>query len=405
MEKILIICGGIHQIPLIKKAKELGFYVINSNLYENSPAFPFADETVVLDVLDVEGNYLYAQSHQVKGIVSDQSELSVKTVAEVSERLGLQTITLQNATLFTDKYDMRDFCKKHGFSHPAYCKCSSLKEVKDYFQMTKKKSIMKPLDSFSSRGVIIVENLSNLEEIFELSRSYSRDKTSVIIEDYLEGTEFTIDALVLDGKVFNLAISEKEHFLHNQSIACTLNFSYQNSNFDYDALRNLNRKLLEKTNLSFGLTHCEYKYTNGEFVLIEMAARGGGAYIASKIVPYLSGVDNYAYYLKFAMNMPLPYNYDSMIEKAIVKNRNRVASLRFFDFDSAGKAVREIHGVEKITSCKNILHFELNFKEGDVIQKAIDDSTRCGYYIVAAENRNDLKSCIAFVENTLKIIY
>ena len=50
----MVIAGGDWQIELIKKAKQMGHYVICSNLYEDSPAFPYADACEVADVLDKE---------------------------------------------------------------------------------------------------------------------------------------------------------------------------------------------------------------------------------------------------------------------------------------------------------------------------------------------------------------
>ncbi len=52
MAKIMVIAGGDWQIELIKKAKSMGHFVICSNLYENSPAFLYADACEVSDVLD-----------------------------------------------------------------------------------------------------------------------------------------------------------------------------------------------------------------------------------------------------------------------------------------------------------------------------------------------------------------
>ena len=56
MERVLVIAGGEWQTPLVKKVKELGYEVVNSNLYENSPAFAFADFCEVADVLDKKKN-------------------------------------------------------------------------------------------------------------------------------------------------------------------------------------------------------------------------------------------------------------------------------------------------------------------------------------------------------------
>ena len=52
----MVVAGGEWQCPLVQKIKEMGYYVICTNLYENSPAFQYADIGIVVDVLDKEKN-------------------------------------------------------------------------------------------------------------------------------------------------------------------------------------------------------------------------------------------------------------------------------------------------------------------------------------------------------------
>ena len=114
MSKILVIAGGDWQIELIKKAKAMGHYVICSNLYENSPAFPYADACEVANVLDKETYLAIAQKHMPDAVISDQSDIAVPTVAYLNEQLGLRGIGTKLAALFTDKSAQREFCKEHA---------------------------------------------------------------------------------------------------------------------------------------------------------------------------------------------------------------------------------------------------------------------------------------------------
>ena len=110
-KRLLIIAGGTWQVPLIKKAKELGFEVVNSNLYEDSIGFQYADFGEVSDVKDKDKNLEIAKRYQVDGVITDQSDIAVPTVAYVATKLGLPTIGEDKAALFTDKFQMREFCK------------------------------------------------------------------------------------------------------------------------------------------------------------------------------------------------------------------------------------------------------------------------------------------------------
>ena len=84
-------------------------------------------------------------------------------------------------------------------------------------------------------------------------------------------------------------------------MAKELFFSNQNVKFDYEKLRKTNQELVLAMGMPFGLTHAEYKYMDGQYYLIEIAARGGGTKISSNIVPLMSGVDSNEALLRMAL--------------------------------------------------------------------------------------------------------
>lgn len=397
MSRIMVIAGGTWQVPLIKKAKSLGFEVVNSNLYDDSIGFEYADFGEVADVKDKSANLEIAKKYRIDGVVTDQSDIAVPTVAYVASQLQLPTIGEDKAILFTDKFKMREFCRMHGFPYPEYKLCQSSSEIIEFLDKIGK-IIIKPIDAQSSRGVHVIENADNIDELFEDARQYSRDGKSVIAERFIQGTEFTIDGIVTKKGHLSLAISQKDHFSYNESIASELFFSNKNAVYDYDLLRKTNNALIDAAGLPFGITHAEYKFEDGEFYLIEMAARGGGTKIASDIVPLMSGVDNYAYLLACVAGKD--YEDEVKVDSSLI---NRCAVLKFMDIDSKGLPVKAIHGVEQIKQNPKVINFGLEFGVGDVVGQADDDRSRVGYYIAYEESEQKLRDLMEYIEKTLKI--
>lgn len=402
MKRIMIIAGGTWQVPLIRKAKELGYEVVNSNLYEDSPGFKFSDFAEVCDVRDKKRNLEIAKKYNILGVLTDQSDIAVPTVAYVAENMGCPTIGSEMAELFTNKFRMREFCYKKGFASPEYKVCNTVEEAIDFLEKINKKVVIKPLDSQSSRGVFTVERIEELEEKFPVSQSFSSDKREVLIERYVSGKEFTIDGILFEGKHHSLAISEKAHFKYNQNIASELLFSYDSESYDYDLLRETHNRLIEQTGLLFGLTHAEYKYENGEFYLIEMAARGGGTKIASDIVPYMSGIDTYKILIDSALKNGSSTNFNFTISKRFQK---RWAILRFLDVESNGKAIVSIEGIDKIKALDGVKDFALEFSIGDIVEHAQDDRSRVGYYIACAESKEEIEIINETINKFLKISF
>ena len=144
MAKVMVIAGGDWQIELIKKVKKLGHTVICSNLYENSPAFPYSDFCEVANVLDKETNLKIAQKYNPDAIISDQSDIAVPTVAYLNEKMGLRGIGTELASLFSDKSKQRVFCKEHGISVPDFKLYSTYEEAASFFE-NYEKAIIKPI--------------------------------------------------------------------------------------------------------------------------------------------------------------------------------------------------------------------------------------------------------------------
>lgn len=399
----MVIPGAAAQIPIIKRIKELGYRVVCVNPYEDSPAFPYADDTEQYDILNVPDCILVAKKYKVCAVISDECDIAMPTVAAVSEELGLPSIGSRLARLYTNKREMRAFSKKHGFPCPAYMQCSSLKDAKEFFSsLDVPKMIMKPLDSNSSRGVYTITNQDELEEHFKQSLAFSRSEHAVLCEEFIEGTEFTIDGIMLNGKHYSLAISKKRHYEHHQNIACELYFSHFDPQFDYEQLRKQNDIYVETSELPFGFTHAEYKYNGKQFVLIEIGARGGGNYISSHVVPAMTGLDNYKLLIEHTLKEEQRDGYS--LDPAFAE---RCCVLKFFDVDAAnaGRVVREIQGEEILKNHPNVLLYRFNFEVGDVIDIAEDDSKRIGFYIAYGNTREELDTFMKKVETEVRFVF
>ena len=403
MKTIMVVAGGTWQVPLIKRIKKMGYRVVNTNLYPDSVGFQYADQNGVMNVLDKESNLNFAKENYVDAVLTEQSDIAVPTVAYIAEKIGCCGIGRDMAELFTNKYKMREFCQKNNFAFPEYCLCENVDQAIEFFRNLKKDVIIKPLDSQSSRGVFTIQTEEEMREMYPIAESYTNKGNYVLVERYIKGTEFTVDGLVLNEKHHTLAISEKSHFEYNPNIASKLFFTYQNEKFDYDCLRDTNNAIIDKAGLKNALTHAEYKFEEGKFYLIEMAARGGGTRISSDIVPYVSGVDNYKYLIEASVGVK---NQVEEIELDVKEEcKEHCAVLSFLDIESNGKQIEKIEGIEKIRAIPEVIAFEVEFSEGDIIERAQDDRSRVGFYIICAEDKKRLEEVTEIINRTFKITF
>ena len=404
---IMVLPGTVGQIPLIKRIKELGYRVAVVHPYPDAPAFKYADEKVYSDILDREAVLAAARRLGVVAVMSDECDIATPTLAYVSSQMGLPSQTEPMARLYTDKSLMRDFCRDHGLPCPDYKVCETVDEAVAFYQGLKARSaeadlkmVIKPIDANSSRGVFTIQSEEQLISLFDQSIAYSHHRHAVICEQFISGAEFSVDGIRLPQGHVCLAISEKTQFPYNKNLDNYLYFSYTNPRYDYDRLRAVNNQFVELSGLPFGFTHAEYRYENGQFYLLEIGARGGGGLLSSHVVPALTGIDNYKILIDMFVGNPVT----TVIDPQSLRN-NRVAMVKFFDTSEEGGVVKNIKGRDFLDAQPSILHWQLNFKEGDRIKRPTDGGNRIGYYIACTDGPDAMTQLEEQVDNHFVIEY
>ena len=398
-QRILVIPGSEAQVALINKIKSEGYETVCINPYSDSPGFQYSDFSVNADILDKANTLHVAKKYAVSAVISDECDIAMPVVAYVGVQMGLSTISNSDAELYTNKYRMREFCRQQGYDFPKYAKCTEISEAVEFYDALKSgKMIIKPLDSNSSRGVYTIKEKRDISLYFSEAIKYSHKEHAVICENYIEGSEFSVDGIVINGKHYSLAISQKKHYEYNPNIACELFFSYSNPNYDYNLLRTINDRYVEATKLKMGFTHAEYKYENNKFYLIEIGARGGGNFISSHIVDKMVKLDNYKILIEQSLGNKVSIDHEM---PEIYKERCCV--LKFFDIKKAGR-VKEIKNEKILSDNPCIVMYQFHFNIGDMVKKAENDSKRVGFYIACCESRKELERLMQQIDEMVQII-
>lgn len=381
--KIMVLPGTVWQVPLMKRIKSMGHELYVTNPVKIAEVYEVADHFFQSDIFAYDAIVAYCINEKIDVVMSDECDIATDAIARYNRAIGANCITEEMAALFTNKYLMREFCQKKDINPIPHTLCQNSEEACAFFKQYGPKLIMKPLDSNASHGVFTICCEEDIKVNFEETLHFSRNEKAGLLEKYIEGTEFTADGIMSQKGHITLAVSEKKHYKHNDNIANSLLFTQRNERYDYDLLRRTNDELINATGLPFGLTHVEYKYMDGKYYLIEMAARGGGNLISAIIAPFMSGIDNY----EFLIRRTLDKNY--VLNKNVDINNDRIAILKFLDLPCKGGIVKAIHGEDFLSKEERIKSYKLNFRVGDYIHQPENDSVRIGYYIICAESKNE----------------
>lgn len=106
---VIILAGTKWQIPLIQKLKKKGCRVIVFNSLPNSPAFTYADDNCIVDILDLDKCLKLAKEYAPDAIMSDECDIAVLPIAFLSEKLGLVSIGTDIGELYTNNTSLQLF--------------------------------------------------------------------------------------------------------------------------------------------------------------------------------------------------------------------------------------------------------------------------------------------------------
>ena len=394
-KRLMVIAGGQRQVALIRQAKAMGLFVINSNLYPDSPGFRYADVGLVADVRDKQKNLEFARQYQPDGIVTDQTDLAVPTVAYLCEELGLPGIGLTGAELFTNKYQMRQFLRRRGYPRPEYTLCRSPDDAADFAVKFGYPIVLKPPASQGSRGVFTLRTESELPGRYAEARRFSHDER-VLAEQFLPGPVLSIEGFKTIDRHYSLAIAHKTNFAHNPMVASELIYAPAAEDMDSETLKQQHNVMVEEMGLRFGITHAEYVFSQGRFVLVEVAARGGGNNISSHVVPAISGVNVNELLIRMSLG-------ERVRSLNLCANASAFVGLCYFNFESG--AVRAVSGVETVRARPGVLDVFINVRPGQQLEPASDGPSRHGHFIATAASAGELQSLCERIYDEVRVAY
>ncbi len=206
--KAFVLAGGLPQIELIKQLKERNITTVLADGNANPIAKPYADIFYQIPIFDIDAVKEVALKEKVDFLITVCADQVLLVVAQVSEMLGLPCyIDYKTAQNVSDKRYMKKIFWENNIPTSRY---EELLEL-DWEKLEKLNFplVVKPVDGYSSRGVCKVRNKEELEKSFQNAKEISRNG-SVIVEEFCQGEEISVDVYVENGIAKLLCVSNSE---------------------------------------------------------------------------------------------------------------------------------------------------------------------------------------------------
>lgn len=367
------------QLPAIKKAKSMGLQVIAVDM--NPKAVGFREDGIIKEVIstiDTPAIIEAAKRNRVDGVMTIASDMPMRSVAAVADELGLVGISKETAIKATDKGEMRMALRKSGVPIPAFYRVRSKEEYRSAVNKIKEagyKCIVKPADNSGSRGIDLLSDFEQetIDNAYEYSKQSSRSG-DLMVEEYMEGDEVSVESLSIDGICHVIQITDKlttgaPYFVemgHSQPSGL--------SEDTKEKIRQITIAANKAIGIENGPAHTEIKITKDGPKIIELGARLGGDNITTHLTPLSTGVDMVECCINIAMGMAVNLN----------TRMNRGSAIRYFPLEK-GK-IKNIEGVEQAQKIPGVVQVSIVRGVGESVNGIKNSGDRVGFVITEGDD-------------------
>lgn len=289
MKKLAIIGASYLQLPLVKKAKEMGIKTICFAWEEGAVCKDVADQFYPISIIEKEEILKTCQEIGIDGITTIASDTAVVTVNYVASRMGLIANPINYSDITTNKFFMRRCFMENNVPSPKFALVDD--DNKYNIKGFKFPLIVKPTDRSGSRGVEKVLDPVLLENAIQRARKESFEHKA-IIEEFVTGREISVESISYQGKHYMLQITDK--VTTGSPFFVELEHHQPSSLPDIikTQIKDIVMHALDALHILFGASHSELKITeDGDIRVIEIGARMGGDFIGSDLVRLSTGYD------------------------------------------------------------------------------------------------------------------
>jgi carbamoyl-phosphate synthase large subunit len=382
MKSLLILGASGIQVPVIETCRRLGHRALVADYDANAPGLGLADVVpLVVSTNDTEAILEAARRHRVDGIVTT-SDYPVRSVARVCRELGLAGLSERCAEICTNKFLQRQLLRAEGLVAPECLLVGAAAGLADVASRLRLPVVVKPVDSSASRGVGLVEDWAALGAAYREALSYSRSK-QVLVEEFISGPEYSVEVLADGSGAHIVAITEKttqgedgRYFVETRHIVPA-----DLAGEAERAVRACVERAVRAAGIAHAASHTEVKLTPAGPVIVEMAARLGGDFITSDLVPLATGVSMVEAVIRLALGLEIDAGH----------RWSQVAGIQFVTPANHGRA--ETH-FARVRGDARVKRLELRPKPaGAVLRSSLD---RLGYCLASAESRGALLAVLEF---------
>jgi len=399
---LLIISGGVEAADAALRAKEMGLYVVVSDRDPQAPGFAHADSCLIADVYGPTETAAAAERYhrkirKIDGVICVAAD-APRTIAAVTERLGLPGLSRASAELACDKLAMKRRFAEADVPIPWFSEIETPQALQRVAIERGRDLVIKPADSRGSRGVQRLAQVEDLTKAFLFARSHSPSER-VMVEQYLDGPQISTESVIVDGRCYTPGFSDRNYeFLERYAPYFIENGGDLPSHLA-PALQAKVKDVVARSAAALGVTNGTVKgdivVHDGEAYVIELAARLSGGFFCTREIPLNTGVDFIAQAIKVALG--------EAVEPTDLEPKFLTPVVQRYAFPSPGRVV-SVTGAEDARQVAGIAEVVVTARPGDIIPRAGDKRPSAAMVLATGKTRDAALTAAGDALSRLKIV-
>ena len=398
----MIIGAGVEQVPAYQRAKNRGFNILGTDIDPNAPALEFADYFLQVSTKNAQETAFKAEEFDKKikidGVMTIANDVP-HTVAMVANKLNLPAISIESALIASDKLLMKNTFKMNDVPCPWFSEVKSEEELRFFTsERENQKYVIKPTDGSGARGVLLIDENTDLSWAYKESKSWSLSG-KIIIEKFEEGMQLSTESFILNNKCFTPALAERNYARLNQFKPYIIE-----DGGTIPAI--VDKKLTEKISslildgahamgISKGVVKGDIVINkDGEPLIIELAARLSGGWLSTHQIPAATGVDLVNAVMSEALGIEVS-------EKELTTSKKKATAIRYF-FPEKGK-ILSIEGLNELKNSHGVIKCGIFKNVGELQPEVQMHPDRFGYVLVEGSDRKNAIKLVKDAMSKLKI--
>lgn len=358
-------------MSVIEKCREMLLFtvVIDPNPNAEGKARADAFETVAGD--DFETTCAVVEKYAIKAIITTATDKPLAMMARIAEKYGFHFFSVETAAVSTDKFLMKQAFQENEIP------CAQGKLVTQIDDSLTFPLILKPRDNSGSRGIIFCQTKQEAENGLAEAFAFSKKK-SLLVEEFLGGKEYSIEALHFKGQTHVLQITEKLTTPPPYNVELG---HIQPAELDAavnERIEELVVKIAKALNFESCASHTELKINGNGIFIIETSPRMGGDFITSRLVPLSTGIDMERALIEISFGET----------PDLTPTGARASAVFYFNFDK--ETIENTDFLEAMKTREGVDELQLTLKKGEPVPHIKNSLDRYGQIILVAENRQIL---------------